>query len=212
MKNKKITTLLIAFGMIACTGLGFTLAYMTAKTETLKNQFTYSDGIRMTLDEDKVDPEKHTILEENAVIAGENEGNQYLNVVSNEILPKDPTVTIGKDSPDCYVFVSVKNPSKDYLKLNISNNWHEVASSGDTVYYAYFENNIAKVIEKSTEDTRINDPVFTTVTVGDVSTDTITALNNIEVRAAAVQAKFGTSYDFDSAKHEALDMLGYKGN
>lgn len=211
MKNKRIATLLISVGLIAGTGLGLTIAYMTAKTGELKNQFTYSDGIKMTLDEDEVNPESHEIVKENAIIAGKNKGNQYLNVVSNEVLPKDPTVTIGEDSPDCYVFVSVKNPSSDLLSLNISNQWVQIEKKDDTTYYAYYENANPKVIERNkAENIRINEPVFTTVTVGDVSTNPKPDLNDIVVKAAAVQAKFGKEYNFDLAKDEALEMLGYK--
>ena len=50
---------------------------------------------------------------------------------------KDPTVTILANSPDCYVFVSVKNPSEELLSLNISDEWMFIDKIDDISYYVY---------------------------------------------------------------------------
>ena len=111
MNRKKIITLCLSIILLALIGVGGTLAYLTSNTEQLNNRFTFSNGISMQLDEDRIDKNLHTVTEENGVIAGSDKGNDYLNVLPGEVLHKDPTVTILANSPDCYVFVSFKNPS-----------------------------------------------------------------------------------------------------
>lgn len=216
MKNKRILILCLTLGLVALTGFGATLAYLTSNTETLHNKFTFSKGIDMQLDEDAVDPNTHVITEENSIIAGKEEkkGNTYDNVLPNEILPKDPTVTIKANSPECYVFVSVKNPSSDILTVNMNTmNWMEVGKESDTTYYVYIEanTNYPKVVDSKTADTRL-EPVFETVTVKDVIEGENPEISDIVVKASAIQSKVGTENNYDTVKNEGLSLLGYKAN
>lgn len=208
MKNKKIVTLCVSLGLIAATGMGATLAYLTSNTELLRNKFTFSEGINMQLDEDQVDSTTHKILEKNAIIAGEDNGNTYNNVLPSEVLPKDPTVTIEANSPDCYVFVSVKNPSEDVLTLNIDETiWKLEGTIENTKYYVYSEKGQPKVVSSSEKEQRLNE-VFTTVTVANISEGEL-SIDDIEVKASAIQSKVGTENNYNEVKSEGLALLGY---
>ena len=217
MKNKRILILCLTLGLVALTGFGATLAYLTSNTDTLHNKFTFSKGIEMQLDEDDVDKDTHLPIagKENSIIAGEDKnGNTYDNVLPNEVLPKDPTVTIKANSPDCYVFVSVKNPSSNILTVNMNTmNWREVGKESDTTYYVYTEakTNNPKVVDSKTADTRL-EPVFKTVTVTDVIEGENPEISDIVVKASAIQSKVGTENSYDTVKNEGLSLLGYNAN
>lgn len=208
MKNKKLRTMLVSLALVAVVGVGATLAYLTAETGKLTNKFTFSNGIDMTLDEDEVNSDTHEIVTEDTIIAGENgEGNTYNNILPGEVLPKDPTVQIVPKSPDCYVFVGVKNPNADELTLNIDTaHWLEIEKVNDVTYYVYAENGQPVVVPESTRGQRLF-PVFTTVTVGtDVETEGVN-LEDIVVKASAVQSKVAGVDDYAAVKDEGLNLV-----
>ena len=167
MNRKKIITLCLSIILLALIGVGGTLAYLTSNTEQLNNRFTFSNGISMQLDEDRIDKNLHTVTEENGVIAGSDKGNDYLNVLPGEVLHKDPTVTILANSPDCYVFVSVKNPSEELLSLNISDEWMFIDKIDDISYYVYVKDGQPESVKASKQNTRLT-PVFDSVTVANI--------------------------------------------
>lgn len=223
MKNKKMMTMLLALGLVTATGVGASLAYMTDNTGELENKFTFANGIQMQLDEDEVNSETHKVktIENdgkdgtNAIIAGETpKGNNYLNIMPGEKLHKDPTVTIKAGSPDCYVFVSVTNPSSDKLSLNINNAWKEVKKiDDDTTIYVYVDSaNKPLVVNKSDTNQRLTE-VFTTVTVsgaGETSKDEDgkkVNLSDIVVKSSAVQSKVDGVDNYDEVKNEGIALL-----
>lgn len=212
MKNKKMMTMLLALGLVTATGVGASLAYLTDSTEELENKFTFAKGIQMQLDEDKVDPDTHTTVKNgtDAIVAGGNEtGNTYNNILPGDKLHKDPTVEIKTSSPDCYVFVSVKNPSKDTLKLNIktSNNngyyWSFVKTVNGTDIYVLSQNNAPKVVQTTDKDRRF--VVFDEVTVE--NTDGSGTLSNIIVKSSAVQSKVNGVDSYSDVEGEGLAFL-----
>lgn len=212
MKNKKILTFCATLALVAVAGIGATFAYLTSNTEVLANTFTFSDGISMKLDEDRVDPNTHKMTVENDIVAGQATGNDYLNVLPNEVLHKDPTVTIEANSPDSYVFVSVTNPSADMLSLNIMDSWKLIGKNADTSYYVFVENNQPKVVKSSKTDTRLKE-VFTKVTVGNVETKKDgekVNLGDIVVKASAIQSNVAGEDNFEQVKSEGLALLGYQ--
>lgn len=217
MKNKKMMTMLLALGLVTATGVGASLAYLTDKTEVLDNKFTFANGIKMQLDEDKVDPNTHKLAENgtDAIIAGQTpNGNTYLDVMPGEKLHKDPTVTIKAGSPDCYVFVSVKNPSSDKLSLNIRDSWKEVEKvNDDTTIYVYVDGNgNPLVVNKSDGDQRLNE-VFTTVEVagdGETGKDRNgekVNLSDIIVKSSAVQSKVDGKDKYEKVAAEGIALL-----
>lgn len=223
MKNKKMMTMLLALGLVTATGVGASLAYLTDNTGELDNRFTFADGIEMSLDEDEVNPYTHitkTVEKDgkdgtNAIVAGEDPvGNNYFDVLPGEKLHKDPTVTIKAGSPDCYVFVSVKNPSSDKLSLNISGSWKKVEEVNDnTTIYVYVDGNgNPLVVNKSDGDQRLNE-VFTTVEVagvGETGKDENgekVNLSDIIVKSSAVQSKVDGVDSYEKVAPEGIALL-----
>lgn len=217
MKNKKMMTMLLALGLVTATGVGASLAFMTDNTGELQNKFTFANGIQMQLDEDKVDPETHLVVKDgtDAIIAGETPtGNTYNNILPGDELHKDPTVTIKAGSPDCYVFVSVKNPSSDKLSLNIGKSWKVVEKvNNDTTIYVYVDSsNSPLVVKKSDKDQRLPE-VFTTVKVsgagetGKGEDGNKANISDIIVKSSAVQSKVNGSDSYDTVKDEGLAFL-----
>lgn len=211
MNRKKIITLCLSIILLALIGVGGTLAYLTSNTEQLNNRFTFSNGISMQLDEDRIDKNLHTVTEENGVIAGSDKGNDYLNVLPGEVLHKDPTVTILANSPDCYVFVSVKNPSEELLSLNISDEWMFIDKIDDISYYVYVKDGQPESVKASKQNTRLT-LVFDSVTVANIinkDNSELVSLSDIEVKASAVQSKVAGEDNYDEVKAEGLGLLGY---
>ena len=92
-----VTVMVLLFAMVT----GSTLAYMTSKSGTVTNTFTYGN-IKITIDEAPVDGNgKETTG--NRVTS-----NEY-KLVAGSTYDKDPTVHIQANSESCYIFVNVQN-------------------------------------------------------------------------------------------------------
>lgn len=119
--KKKTFVLLLALVLIAGAAVGGTLAWLTAKSDTVVNTFTTSD-ITVKLEETT--------------------GTSYKMVPGCEIA-KDPKVWVVAGSEDCYLFVKLEwsnntyvtgTDAKNYLSYTIANGWTLVP--GETnVYY-----------------------------------------------------------------------------
>lgn len=96
--TKAVTMLLAVVLLLSCV-LGGTLAWLTAKTDEVKNTFTTSD-ITVTLEETK---------------------NNF-KMVPGWTIDKDPVVTVKKGSEDCYLFVKVEKSTNldDYIAYNLA--------------------------------------------------------------------------------------------
>lgn len=116
-----------------------TVAWLTAQTDPVTNTFTVG----------------------NIEIALAETTSGY-KIVPGATDQKDPTVTVKSGSEKCYVYVTVENNLKigtdTVATVNIdSTKWTQVATSGNTTLYRYFE-----VVDASTADKTC--AVFTTVT------------------------------------------------
>lgn len=219
MKKKSLVTMLGLLALVGAVGVGSTLAYLSDETAALTNTFTFTDaGIRIALDEAKVDENNRALADGTRVQEGETQ--EYKNIVPGMTMDKDPTVTVKANSLNCNVFVSVTNANAEaVLKIDEIGDWTELdpAAYGleamdATKYYVYAganatgtveEQDTFKVVAASAEDTVLDD-VFETVTVGiDVNQDTV--FKNIVIKASAVQAD--NCSDEEAAK-AALEMLG----
>lgn len=112
---KKTIALLVAVSMIVGCVIGATLAWLTSTSAPVVNTFTTSD-ITVTLAESE---------------------NLDLKMIPGHIITKDPKVTVGADSEDCYLFVKVEKSENYGQYLNdyiIADGW--TALDGVTgVYY-----------------------------------------------------------------------------
>lgn len=108
MKKAVITA--VAVTLALCLAVGGTLAYLTAKTDSITNTFT-AGSVDITLAETKSD----------------------FKMVPGNVIEKDPKVTVDADSENCWLFVQVKAESvADYLEYSIDSAWTELQAG---VYY-----------------------------------------------------------------------------
>lgn len=93
-RKKTIFTMVTTLVLIAAIGIGATFAFLTDKTNTLKNTFTFG----------KVELE---LFEHNENGTENFEGISYKDVYPGQTVKKDPTARVKADSADCYVFIQV---------------------------------------------------------------------------------------------------------
>ena len=118
MKNKKkLLVVLACLALCVCTVVTGTLAWLTAKTETVTNTFSPSN-IQLTLTE-----------------TGTTDNKKEFKMVPSQEFPKDPTVTVTADIAS-YVFVKVEkvNNPDTYLDYSIAGGWTEL-TTGSGIYY-----------------------------------------------------------------------------
>ena len=157
MNKKKLTKLGVSLALVATVGVGATLAYLSATSDTLTNSFTVGDGFitddehpSIVLDEtfwtnggkDQITEDEKSPFSDTRTT----DGNDYNNVLAGDVLTKDPTVHVRNGSVNSYVFVRVdgldelvalKNKADETLFSvdinNDSNQWKKVANT-DGVY------------------------------------------------------------------------------
>ena len=113
MKAKKIVILVAAMLVVAAIAVGGTLAWLTDKTDEVKNTFTVGD-INITLAESE---------------------ELDLKMVPGKTITKDPKVTVVAGSEKCYLFVKIeesKNCGKFMTYAVDDKSWTEL---GNNVYY-----------------------------------------------------------------------------
>ena len=112
--KKKLTVSLAVLALVACMAAGATLAWLTAKTSSVTNTFTYGD-INIELKETT--------------------GTSYKMVPGNTIA-KDPKVTVKANSEECWLFVKVEKSTNfdEFMEYSIASGWTALAGV-DGVYY-----------------------------------------------------------------------------
>jgi hypothetical protein len=109
-----------------------TFAWLVAETKPVVNTFTYGD-INITLEESDTD---------------DGDGDPYTNtyrMVPGHKISKDPTVTVEKDSEDCWLFVKIEksgDPAKfdDFMEFTVADGWTPLKDV-DGVYFRAVDNN-----------------------------------------------------------------------
>lgn len=111
--KKKTVVLLLALVLVFGCAVGGTVAWLTAKTDTVTNTFT-AGNINITLTETT--------------------GDTYKMVPGAEI-PKDPVVTVKAGSEACWLFVKAEESNSGaYLTFELADGWLEV-DDVDNVFY-----------------------------------------------------------------------------
>ena len=112
--KKKLTVSLAVLALVACMTAGATLAWLTAKTSSVTNTFTYGD-INIELKETT--------------------GESYKMVPGNTIA-KDPKVTVKANSEACWLFVKVEKSTNfdEFMTYGIADGWTKL-DGVDGVYY-----------------------------------------------------------------------------
>ena len=155
MKMKNLLIGGMSLALVACISVGATLAYLTAKTDTITNTFTvgagYEDNV-LTLDETKV-TEKDGVKENPTAIGGKgertSENQTYAPINIGDQFVKDPTFHVAANSASSYVFAKVTGvdelvakdfvvsaslpTNKDVKVTGIDEHWVKVANEDGSV-------------------------------------------------------------------------------
>lgn len=113
----KAVVLVLALSLLVGGAIGGTLAWLTDKTDEIKNVFTIGNiNIELT------------------------ETEQEYKMVPGTTIAKDPTVTVEADSENCYLFVKLEksNDFDDFLTYDMADGWTELESEAG-VYYRVVE-------------------------------------------------------------------------
>lgn len=135
--TKRALVLVVAVALLLGTVIGGTIAWLTAQTEPVTNTFVIGD-ITLSL--------------------AESTGSEYP-LSAGQTVDKDPTVTVGANSVDCWVFVKV-DESEDldkYITYEMADGW--TALEGEEGVYYYDE--IVKMSETPTEISVLKDDQVT---------------------------------------------------
>lgn len=108
-KAKKIVVLLLCALLLIGASVAGTMAYLT-DNQDVTNTFTIGK-VKIKLDEAVVDPETGAAVVDPetgaATLERTEDGNTDVRLIPGRSITKDPTVTVLKDSEDCYVRVKV---------------------------------------------------------------------------------------------------------
>lgn len=129
--GKKALVLVSALTLAANGLIGGTVAYLIAKTDTVKNTFTYGD-IDITLTETDTNDTPNDDTDQG-------DGDSDPNTNTYEMVPgtditKDPKVTVLADSEDSWLFVKLEKSANfdDFMTYEMTDGWTALE---DGVYY-----------------------------------------------------------------------------
>lgn len=113
--KKKGLALVLALTLLVVGVVAGTLAWLTAKSDTVTNTFTTSD-IKVELKETN--------------------GPEY-KMIPGYTISKDPTATVLDGSEECYLFVKLDESTNfdDYMTYEMADGWTELKGVAGTVYY-----------------------------------------------------------------------------
>lgn len=111
--KKKTLALVLALTLVVVGVVSGTLAWLTAKSDTVINTFTTSD-IKVKLEETKT----------------------VFKMVPGCTIDKDPVATVEANSEKCYLFVKLEkaNNLDSYISYEMADGWREL-TKGSGVYY-----------------------------------------------------------------------------
>lgn len=119
---KKKLTMVAALVLVFALGVTGTLAYLTAKSDTITNTFTVGNV-------------KIELKETDATGSNGNLAKSY-KMVPGSLLAKDPTVTVTANSEECYLFVKVEKSDgfDNYIDYAMADGWTALTGVNG-VYY-----------------------------------------------------------------------------
>ena len=131
-KARKVVVLALCAVLLVAASVMGTLAYLTSTTEKVTNTFT-AGNVTITLDEAEVDEYGVAKAGADRVTA-----NKY-KLIPGHTYVKDPTIHVGKDSEDCWVFAKLENGLGEDATITIASGWSVVSENtdGSVVVYAY---------------------------------------------------------------------------
>lgn len=176
--KKKSLALVLALALMVVGAVGGTLAWLTAKSDTVTNTFTTSD-IKVELKETQ-EPYK---------------------MIPGYTIHKDPQAKVLPNSEDCYLFVKLDESQNfgTYLEYTIAGGWTELKGDGITgkVYYRTVEGNQIGTAYSVLQGDQVT-------VKGDVTKDQMKDLTadtypTLTITAYASQLHESATKDFDAA-------------
>lgn len=146
-------SLVLVMMMVA---VGGTIAWLTASTGVVTNTFAPS-SVSLTLQEHEYDPDgTPTATGFLGGLTGKltSEGVDNYQMIPGSKLSKDPFVTIGTDSEDCYVFVEVtKSANYDtfFTELEFGDEWGTLSTTGNTIVIYYDNKTTAPAVAEAAD-------------------------------------------------------------
>lgn len=179
---KKTLTMVLAFALIFALGIGATLAWLTATSDTVTNTFTTSD-INITLTEsDDLD----------------------LKMVPGHTITKDPKVTVVKDSEPCYLFVKVEKSTNfdSFMTYEMAAGWEPLTDKAGNTVVGVFYREVGASTDKQEfgvlKDNKVT--VRDTVTKADMNALTDTTRPTLTFTAYASQLNKNNTETFTPAE------------
>ena len=206
MKKKNVLMMALSLCLVAVVAIGGTLAYLTAAPAQVTNTFTFVEAggdddapgvINVKIEES--DPNGDELMGVASATQNATDGGyDYVDVVPNQELPKDPTVSV-KTKVDSWVFVKVEEG--DYVKVvenGIDTETWVVLDEPQGIY------GYATMVPANYETGWTELPaVFTRVKVENVEG---VVLNDVTVSVAAIQDD--ASFDNVEAAYAAFQAEG----
>lgn len=133
LKLSKTKILIVSIAILAVffTAISGTIAWLTSKSETVTNTFTYGDiNISISETDTKDDDKLNT--------------NTYEMIPGNKIT-KDPHITVKENSENCYLFVKLDKTTNfdEFMEYQVLENWILLEGT-DNVYYQEVSQSDAK--------------------------------------------------------------------
>lgn len=199
MKNIKRTLITVLAMLLVCVlSVSATLAYLYAKTATVRNTFSVGN-VEITLDEAKVNKygellaKDGSIWDESKDLADRVDTNEY-KLISGKDYIKDPTVHVAATSEESYIFIKleisdvvsavlVSDGANSINKQLEDNGWFPVEGTTDCYRYKETVDGIAK-------GKAIDLPIFKKIQVDEEATgDRLVAAKDgtIAITAYAIQ-------------------------
>lgn len=122
--KKKGLALVLALTLLVVGVVAGTLAWLTAKSDTVTNTFTTSD-IKVEL---KETPKEYKMI-------------------PGYTISKDPTATVLDGSEECYLFVKLDESTNfdDYMTYEMADGWTKLKGVAGTVYYRVVDGTSNKI-------------------------------------------------------------------
>lgn len=187
--NKKLVITLVSVALVGAVGVGSTLAYLTAKTEEVRNTFTvgnvsYDKKLANGILEHDIDPaedaagvNEYVLLDNDdaAIVAHDAEDAnwednyttkmEYTKLYPSQKIAKDPTVFLDEKSMDAYVFVKVEGANAPEYKDVVYNLGND-NTAGKNAWKWYKDDKSTGILWKVMTANE-NATVFTSVTLAD---------------------------------------------
>ena len=191
LRNRRIALTVCLMLVVMVASIGGTVAWLTAKTDSVGNTFTYGN-INIELYEHKYNPSTNQLDTDTKVTA--DDPNDDYKIIPGKNLPKDPTVEVKAGSEACWLFVKIDKANwpafteadgtTKKIAYSVATGWTALEGQNG-VYYR----EVGAVTADTTFKVLANDQVTVSenLTKGDLSTITTTNKPKLTFTAYAVQ-------------------------